>query len=524
LKDSNVKDIIYSINKIEILSDNGRQIFNLLDEGLLYECFSNNESEFIFDCRKLFDMSNYGRYYDINVENGIIIVKYSKKKDNAESSMDEYDIFIAIKSDNNKIKKIDNWFKPSYIFDINRSDISERFIFNGFSLKTKRASIAYSLSKDEAIKKANWLYDMNPVSKTLKVKRKSDSLQINQAYTLSLNALRNLSKIQLKGIYAGIPWFMQFWTRDSALSSNALFRIDPDLSKDILLNYLSNIRKDGLISNRFPFSELDSIDSVGLVFFSISNNLDRFNNDELKFIYTNLRKAIDSLMVNHFKNFVLNKDRETWMDTDSRSGSRIEIQALLLNMLSLGKILAAKFGDKINNKFYMKKEKDFALKVRKNFYKRANLLDGVNDNTIRPNVFLAYHFYPQLLANKEWERVFNKHLKMLFLGWGGLSTIDLKDQRFINTHSGMNNKSYHLGDSWYYLNNLVAKCLWKVNRNLFSDYIKRIINASTYEILDMGIFGYHAEISSAFKQESNGCLAQAWSSALYIEMIDEIYV
>jgi glycogen debranching enzyme len=35
----------------------------------------------------------------------------------------------------------------------------------------------------------------------------------------------------------------------------------------------------------------------------------------------------------------------------------------------------------------------------------------------------------------------------------------------------------------------------------------------------MGAVGCHGEVSSAEKLESKGCLNQAWSSAMYIELL-----
>jgi glycogen debranching enzyme len=524
LKDSAVKEIIYSGNNIEILTDKGNQVFTLMDDGLVYECNSDSESEFVFDCRRLFDMSVFGRYYNIFVEEGIIIIKFNKRNDSAESSRNEYEMYVAIKADNTEIKKIERWAKPDYMYDIKRGDSEGRFVFNVFSLKIKKSSVAYSLNKDEAIKRANSLYDSNSFGREIKINKKTNYTEINQAYNLSVNALSNLYKKKFRGIYAGIPWFMQFWTRDTGISLNALFKTNSDAAKEIILNYLSNIREDGLLPNRFPSSELDSIDSTGLVFFAVKNNIKYFTSEELNHIYSELERVIEALEKNHFaEGFLVNKEKETWMDTASRGGARIEIQALFLSMLSLVKQLAEIFNEKEEREFYSKKENDFCRKVKKNFYKKSNLMDGIEDETIRPNVFLAYYFYPELLSKKQWESVFEKTLLALFLGWGGLSSIDTRDQRFTDVHTGMDDKSYHSGDSWYFINNIAALCLSKVNKTKFSEYIDKIAKASTYEILNSGIFGYHAEISSAGKQESNGCLAQAWSSAMYIDMIDKIY-
>jgi glycogen debranching enzyme len=71
------------------------------------------------------------------------------------------------------------------------------------------------------------------------------------------------------------------------------------------------------------------------------------------------------------------------------------------------------------------------------------------------------------------------------------------------------------------LNNLAALVLYKVNRKKFEKYVEKILKSSARDILWLGAIGHHSEISSAEKQEARGCVAQAWSAALYIELINE---
>ena len=63
----------------------------------------------------------------------------------------------------------------------------------------------------------------------------------------------------------------------------------------------------------------------------------------------------------------------------------------------------------------------------------------------------------------------------------------------------------------------------RLNKTKYAKYIKKILAASTQEILAMGAIGYAAELSSAKELKSQGCFAQAWSIALFIELIDELY-
>ena len=127
-----------------------------------------------------------------------------------------------------------------------------------------------------------------------------------------------------------------------------------------------------------------------------------------------------------------------------------------------------------------------------------------------------------MLSKAEWTICFKTSLSKLWLSWGGLSSIDKKHLLFCKEYSGEKNKSYHRGDSWFWINNLAALVMNRTNKKQFKKYIDKIIQASTKEILYSGAVGHHAEVSSASKLKSQGCPVQAWSAALFIELIDEI--
>jgi len=57
------------------------------------------------------------------------------------------------------------------------------------------------------------------------------------------------------------------------------------------------------------------------------------------------------------------------------------------------------------------------------------------------------------------------------------------------------------------------------DKKTFKKEITKILKASTTELLYKGITGYHGEISSASSLQSQGCLAQLWSNALYVELM-----
>jgi glycogen debranching enzyme len=234
-----------------------------------------------------------------------------------------------------------------------------------------------------------------------------------------------------------------------------------------------------------------------------------------------LEKSIMGLLKQHTKDaFETNSAKETWMDTDfngdNREGIRIEMQALRLNMYKL-------MFELTQNQKYRILENLLKSKIRQHFWNGKILADGLNDFTIRPNVFIAAYAYHELLSEGEWEECFENALKALWLDWGGLSTIDKNNLLFCEFNTGEDSRSYHRGDSWFWINNLAALMLNSVNKDKFKSQIKKIIDASTEEILWKGCIGCHSEISSAKELTSKGCFSQAWSNAMYAEMVDEVF-
>lgn len=534
LNNFKINEILFDGSEIEASNESEYQKFLLVKEKncLIYETNSKDASFFDFDCRESFDMTDWGRFYDIIVKDNMIIIRYNKRKDEKNSSSTEYELYTVICADNIKLNRLGNWNESKYSFDMKRNDGKSRFIYEAFSLKVKKAVICSSFSKEEAIKSAKEVYlsikkiksDTKNNIKLVSVKTKNE--RVNYAYALSSIALRSLivKSNENKFIFAGLPWFFQFWTRDTAMSLKGINLInETDFVKSELLYYINNIKEDGLIPNILPQSGLNSIDGIGLIFYRISEFIALFSDKELRIIYDRLRKTVYSLSKNYFENNLLvNKKHETWMDTQNREGARIEVQALFLSMLSLLKLLSNKFEDKEEYNRTQEKEVLIKNKVRSAFFRNGYLYDGANDPVIRPNIFLAFYFYPELLAKSEWINVFDNVLDFLWLDWGGISTLDKRNIDFLDKHTGVDDKSYHNGDSWFYLNNLAALVLNALDNKRYKKYIDKIIQSSTNEILDSGIFGYHAELSSAALFESNGCLAQAWSSALYLELINTI--
>mgnify|MGYP006272932413 CR=1 FL=1 len=556
LNEKEPKELINKFNKIERTYEGLKETFFMPKQknGLIYSLNKKSRLKISLDCRKIFDMREWGRYYKISEEKGKIIIKYSKKNNEKEpcstnkregeiNDGGEYFFYLVIYPDSLDYKKIENWHNEHYAFDEKRGfcDSGNRYVFDAIELNCKKVIFSFSKKKKEAIKEAESLMKNIRANKP-KIKGKivlED--ETNFAYLGAQNSINQLVQTidKTKGIYAGIWWFVQYWTRDTGVSLKSLIlKKEDSLVKEILKQYVKQIKK-GQIPNRLPISDLKSTDGTGWIFKRLGDFIDALekekeldtylSNKELKFFKNKLKKCINDQIKNYTSDdLAINSEKETWMDTsgntnDIRNGARIEVQALRLNMYQLLAKLSKLTNDKRNLSKAKKLEKKLKEKVRKYFWNGEYLKDGKEDSTIRPNIFLAYYLYPNLLTKKEWITCFNTVLPKLWCKWGGLTTIDKNNPLYCPYHTGENNNSYHRGDSWYWINNIAAICMYRINHWKYHDYIEKIKEASTNEILWQGCIGAHTEISSAEKQESWGCLNQAWSNATYIELINELF-
>jgi hypothetical protein len=465
--------------------------------SLVYE-LGNREGviRLFLDAKESYDNQEFGRFYEIfEGKKNIIVIKCQNNQDI---------FYLAIKADN--YSKIGEWVLRNYELDKKRnSKPFERYVYKALDLNNAQKIVfSVNFNKEATIKEAEEIF-----LKTEKLKKREEkrlkqlfkqnsflfaentiSKEIRFAYLCAKNSLNSLVVLKQNipiGIYAGLPWFFQFWSRDELISLNSLNR---KIQKRILLKQFHNLDK------------IYNLDSLGWLFFRASKII---QND----------KEINKLFFKFIDKFEILDADLTWMDTLSRSKG-IDLYALKLASYKLA------YQHSGNIKF-LEKEKKLLKYTRDNFWNGKILADLPNNFIIRPNIFLVAYIYPELLSKKEWIICFENSLPKLWLDWGGIATVDKTKDLFIGQGTGENPKSYHNGDSWFWINNLAALVLTCVDKKKFRKYIEKILTASTNEILWNGVVGHHAEISSANKFISEGCWAQAWSSALYMELVDFLY-
>lgn len=462
----------------------------------------NHETTLELDPRKIHDFPTLGRNFNTQKTKHGYLIHYTHQK---------FSQYIAINT-TCKHDLIQTWKQNTYTYDKQRNTKPDFYTYH--FLKTKNNGII-------TIKTSKNKKDLQEFIKTKPTKNKPTKpiTTIKDALKQRMNELY-IQKEQ-QGYLAGHPWFFQVWSRDELTGLQAINLTQPQKTKKILQKYEQTMIKQKKIPNRVPHSNLPSSDATPWFYKRLGDYIQK---NDYKITKNLAKHLITYIQKKQENNLIKNQPLQTWMDTgknyDERAGYRIEIQTLTLQALQTIRNIQQKNNQDTTYTTH------FLNKIRKQTKQKmfkTILHDGLKpnqelDTTTRPNIFLAYYTYPKLLTKKQWEKTFDNALKKLWLHWGGLSSIE-KNHLYQPTHTGMNNKSYHRGDSWYYINNIAAISLHDVNKTKYKKHIQKIISASINDFKNQGYKYASSEISNAKNQEAHGCFNQFWSNATLYELL-----
>jgi glycogen debranching enzyme len=499
--DKEIKEVKNKFWCVEVFREKQERRFFMPDNKNSFVIQSNAFSNVFLDFKEAYE-NDYAQY-NIEEQDDKMIV-------NIDYKGEKY--FLVIRY-NGKLTLEKKTVKRQYSYDKERNSYPiDREVFFLGNINAEKIVFSFSSNKEKAIKEAEEIFKDTKKFEQEKMQRitqnikKISSEKVNLAYNCCRIMLDNLS--DNKGIYAGLPWFFQYWARDELISLKAYEEINREKAGKILEKWLSHLEKNKdfriIAKETINSTKIGaSIDAVGWLFkrLDLFPKIAKEKKQVLKEFFTNLD---DNL---------IKTSKDTWMDSIKREDA-IEIQAMKLFILK-------KAYEMTNKKEYKEKENKLKEKVRKEYFDGNNLYDAA-DKKIRPNIFIAYYFYPELIEKEEWEKCFENCLKVLWCEWGGLSTLSREDRLFVADYTGESPGSYHNGDSWFWINNLVGLVLADLNKDKFYKYIREILNASTEEILFYEAIGNHSELSSASELQGQGCACQAFSAAFFIEFIHKL--
>jgi len=520
------------------------QQFFLHEDGLLLRHTIHNSEDakpaITLDCKQLYDESDTGRIYSVEEsifhasdtlgDLHILRVRYTKYIDDTRSAT-AYELCLCIAS-TSPFARIDRWRNAQYEYDNRRKSHYTPWVYDLATIEQNGdTAIALGQNNDEAQWKAvGMLLRRQKIIQQIRSRSQPPTLPAK-----AQPAWRALATLKINnGMYAGLPWFFQYWSRDELTCCGGLLAAGQyDLVVKIIDRWFSVVRHDGTLPAIFPDKGLESSDAPGWLgkrvmdlinSLSAKNRLGSLSHDTLVRWRDHTGIMLDHIVSRMRDGLLWSGYNTTWMDTskddDGRSGARIEIQALLLALVDAHALLCTITRHEVAEK------RKIAWVVRENakrFVSGDVLLDGLYDNgspdfTVRPNIFLAWYIAPDLFVQQEWEKFFSSALPKIWLPWGGVSSVAKDDWRFCPTYTGEDVASYHRGDSWYFINNIVAMALHSVNPAMFASTIQQIVAASEHDLLTLGYIGHCSEVSSASVQEAAGCHAQAWSASTLIEL------
>lgn len=208
-----------------------------------------------------------------------------------------------------------------------------------------------------------------------------------------------------------------------------------------------------------------NIGTTGVLAWAIINTIDDYDDNEKILIekyFTQCEEYFDCKI--NAKGLLSTDEQDNWLKSADRTGILVENQAYHAKILDVLSLLA-------EDDMYDFKKRRLMRAVRDKL-DGAYVLDKEDSLEARPNVFIAAFFAPELFMSEDWQKTFDASLKStdLWLDWGGLTTLGQSDTSFSPEGDG---------DSWFFVNNMVAIVLCKLDSVKYTGKIQTILRAST---------------------------------------------
>ncbi len=364
--------------------------------------------------------------------------------------------------------------------------------------------------------------------------------------TITMDEL--ITEQQGNGIYAGLPWFNEYWGRDMFISMPGACLVTGqfDIAKQILKDFAKLQDTDpssetyGRIPNRANLEGILYNTTDGTPRFVIQAlEVAEYSGDTefLHELWPAITTSINASIKNYIdeKGYLTHADADTWMDVKrngipgSPRGNRAnDIQALWYEQLTAGSKIAALLGDHgtaeewsglavmLASNF----EHDFCDKDGKMIYDHLNA-DGTPDVQFRPNQLYCFDLilddgFKQEVTRRAWEE--------LVYPWG-VASLAQWDRQFHPQHENWHyyhkDDAYHNGTIWLWNNGIAMQRMIEYGQ---VDTAWKLFKNMNRQALHEGAVGSLSENADAHPREGqewvnrSGTFLQAWSNAEHLRV------
>ena len=364
--------------------------------------------------------------------------------------------------------------------------------------------------------------------------------------TITMDEL--ITEQQGNGIYAGLPWFNEYWGRDMFISMPGACLVTGqfDVAKQILKDFVQLQDTDpasetyGRIPNRANLEGIlyNTTDGTPRLVIQALELAEYSGDTEfLRELYPAIKMSIDASIANYTDQYgyLTHADADTWMDVKrngipgSPRGNRAnDIQALWYKQLVAGSKIAAMMDDTSSAEEWSGLaqmlashfEKDFCDKASYVIYDHLNS-DGSADLQFRPNQLYCF----DLVSDSDFkQRVTRRVWEELVYPWGVASLAQWDPQfhpQHENWHYYHKDDAYHNGTIWLWNNGEAMQRMieygqkeeaWKLFKNM------------NRQALHEGAVGSLSENADAHPREGqswvkrSGTFLQAWSNAEHLRV------
>ena len=448
-------------------------------------------------------------------------------------TLDGYEFFIPAEAPDKRIMLAGDGAKGfvlTYGTEEECRTLLSEFLANGDALLQARKARINSL-----------VTEYNPV--------KSNLPELDRALdwiTITMDEL--ITQQQGNGIYAGLPWFNEYWGRDMFISMPGACLVTGqfDVAKQILKDFVQLQDTDqtsetyGRIPNRANLEGIlyNTTDGTPrLVIQALELAEYSGDTDFLRELYPAIKMSINASIANYtdLHGYLTHADADTWMDVKrngipgSPRGNRAnDIQALWYKQLVAGSKIAAMMDDTGTAEGWSGIAQILASYFEKEFCDKSNILiydhlnaDGSPDFQFRPNQLYCFELisdsdFKQKVTRRVWEE--------LVYPWGVASLAQWDPQfhpQHENWHYYHKDDAYHNGTIWLWNNGEAMQRMieygqkeeaWKLFKNM------------NRQALHEGAVGSLSENADAHPRKGqnwvnrSGTFLQAWSNAEHLRV------